>query len=88
VPSSPSDVLRADAPPIFIAHGTNDTFVPVDAARELVAQLRDVAAEPVVYVELPGAQHSFDLFHSIRYEALIDGVETFTDWIRARRPAS
>ncbi|HEX4492645.1 MAG TPA: alpha/beta hydrolase [Acidimicrobiia bacterium] len=87
VPSSPSDVVRAAAPPLLIAHGTNDTFAPVDAARELVERLRAVATQPVVYIELTGAQHSFDLFHSVRYEAVIDGVETFTDWVRAHRSA-
>ena len=34
-------------------------------------------ANPVVYVELPGAQHSFDLLSSIRLEAVIDGIEAF-----------
>jgi acetyl esterase/lipase len=85
VPSSPSDVVRADGPPIFVVHGTNDTYVPVAAALELVAQLRAVASAPVVYAELPGAQHSFDLFHSVRYEAVVDGCETFADWVRTRR---
>ena len=32
---------------------------------------------PVVYAELPGAQHSFDLFHSIRFERVIDAIEAF-----------
>ena len=29
-------------------------------------------SNPVVYAELPGAQHSFDLFHSVRFETVID----------------
>jgi hypothetical protein len=36
-----------------------------------------------VYAELPGAQHSFDLFHSIRFETLIDGIEAFAAWVRS-----
>ena len=43
-------------------------------------RLRKTASNPVVYVELPGAQHSFDLFHSIRFEALIDGIQAFATW--------
>ena len=40
-------------------------------------------ANPVVYVELPGAQHSFDLFCSIRFEAVIGGIEAFATSITA-----
>jgi hypothetical protein len=37
----------------------------------------------VVYVELPGGQHSFDLVHSIRFHTLIDGIEMFAAWVRS-----
>lgn len=40
---------------------------------------------PVVYAELPGAHHNFDLFHSIRSVAVIEGVEAFTAWVLADR---
>ena len=43
----------------------------------LAERARNASANPVVYVELPGAQHSFDLFTSIRFEAVIDGIEAF-----------
>lgn len=33
-------------------------------------------------VALPGAQHSFDVSYSIRFEAVIDAVVTFTGWVR------
>jgi hypothetical protein len=33
---------------------------------------------PVVYAELPGAQHGFDLIHSIRFETVVDGIKAFT----------
>ncbi len=81
--TSPLGLAGPDAPPLFVAHGDNDTYVPVEAARELVARVREVSANPVVYVELPGAQHSFDLFRSIRFERLIDGIDAFTGWVRA-----
>ena len=38
---------------------------------------------PVVYAELPGGHHTFDLFHSIRFEAVVDGVEAFSAWVRS-----
>ncbi|WP_227998002.1 hypothetical protein [Nocardia australiensis] len=33
----------------------------------------------VVYAELPGTQHSFDLFRSPRLESVVDTVEAFLD---------
>jgi hypothetical protein len=38
----------------------------------------------VVYAELPGAQHAFDLFHSVRFDAVVNAVEAFAAWVRAR----
>ncbi|MFF4651291.1 alpha/beta hydrolase [Streptomyces sp. NPDC001380] len=82
-PSSPADHVRPGVPPLLIAHGDQDTFVPPGHARRFVADVRAVSAGPVVHVELPGAQHSFDLFHSIRFAILIDGLQTFTSWVRS-----
>lgn len=84
VASSPYDVLHADAPPFFVTHGDKDPMVHVDGARQFVQRLRDVSRNLVVYAELPGAHHSFDLFHSIRFEAVVDGVEAFAEWVRRR----
>ena len=44
------------------------------------------SASPVVYAELPGAQHGFDRFHSIRFERVVDAVEDFAAWVRLREP--
>jgi acetyl esterase/lipase len=85
LPSSPRAYIRRDAPPFFVAHGDHDSFVPVVQAQSFVDALRRVSMNPVVYAELPGAQHSFDLLHSVRFQHVIDGVETCTDWVRARR---
>jgi acetyl esterase/lipase len=89
LPSSPLDYLRPDAPPILVAHGEWDMLVPVEQARLLSKRLRDVSESPVVYAELPKGPHNFDLFHSIRFEILIDGIEAFAAWVRpADVPAS
>ena len=82
-PSTPLAYVRPDAPPFFVAHGDHDTYVPVEGARRFQATLRQVSSQPVVYAELPGAQHSFDLFHSIRFETLIDGIEAFAARVRS-----
>lgn len=84
-PSTPLAYVGADAPPFFVAHGDGDTVVPVEAARQLVDRLRGGSDQAVVYVELPGAQHAFDLFHSLRFEAVVDGVEAFASWVRSPR---
>jgi hypothetical protein len=43
------------------------------------------SSNPVVYAELPGAQHTFDLFHSLRFEAVVDAIEGFAAWVRSNR---
>jgi acetyl esterase/lipase len=87
--SSPQAHVRPDAPPFFLAQGDRDTYSPrfVSIARDFAAKLHDSSSNPVVYAELPDAQHSFDLFHSIRFETVVDGIEGFTAWVRSRRPA-
>jgi acetyl esterase/lipase len=77
-----SDPLAYDAthaPPIWLAHGDHDTYVDVGSARELSRHLRAASSEPVVYAELPNAQHGFDLFRSLRFEAVLDGLQSFLD---------
>ncbi|WP_336211758.1 alpha/beta hydrolase [Nonomuraea sp. LPB2021202275-12-8] len=76
--TSPLAHVRPDAPPFFLAHGDRDTVAPVEGARLFAERLRDLSAQPVVYAELPGGQHAFDLFHSLRFEAVINAVEAFT----------
>ena len=84
LPSSPRAYIHRDAPPFFVAHGDNDTVVPVASAASFADALRRASLSPVVYAALPGAQHTFDLLRSIRLEHMLDGVETSTRWIRAR----
>jgi acetyl esterase/lipase len=81
--SSPAEFAHPHAPPLLIAHGAQDTFVPPEPARRTAARLRVRSANPVVYAELPGAQHSFDLVHSLRFEMLIDALLQFTAWVRS-----
>ena len=83
--SSPVAYVGPGAPPFFIAHGDGDTKVPVQDARLFVERLRSTSSRPVVYTELPGALHSFDLFHSLRFEAVVDAIEAFAAWVRSQR---
>jgi acetyl esterase/lipase len=86
--SSPLAYVRPDAPPFFLAHGDHDTVVPVDNARHFADKLRGVSTNPVVYAELPGAQHAFDLFPSLRFEMVVDAIEAFAAWVRSREVRS
>ncbi len=78
VDASPVNHVAADAPPpFFVLHGTNDSLVPVEQARAFVAKLRDVSTQPVVYAELPFAQHAFDMLGSARAAHTAVAAEQF-----------
>jgi acetyl esterase/lipase len=80
--ASPTQRVRADAPPFFVLHGVNDTLVPVESARTFVNELRAVSRTPVAYAELPLAQHAFDILASLRCQATTAGVAAFLDAAR------
>ena len=84
--SSPLAYARANAPPFFVAHGTNDTAISVDAAARFAEQLRGISTSPVVYAQLPGAAHVFDMFRSLRLGRVIDGIEAFAARVHHSRP--
>jgi acetyl esterase/lipase len=71
-----------DAPPFFVIHGANDSLVPVEQARSFVAMLRAESKRPVVYAELPGAQHAFEVFDSPRTIFAAGAVQRFLESIR------
>lgn len=78
--ASPIHHVNADAPDFFVLHGTNDTLVDVDQARRFVQKLRDNSRATVAYAEFPGAQHAFDVFHSIRSASAVEAVDNFLTW--------
>jgi len=87
---SPMAHVGPHAPPFFVIHGRNDNLVPVEQARRFVSTLHEVSGEPVLYAEIPGASHAFEVFHSVRTENVVNGVDRFLAWLhsahRARRP--
>lgn len=86
--ASPLVRVHADAPPFFIIHGDVDSVVPVAEARQFAAALRAVAKAPVVYAEIPGAQHAFEVFPSLRSTIVIHGVERFLTYLRSTRAST
>ena len=78
--ASPVYHISEAAPPMFVIQGTLDSLVPVAMARDFVEKLKTSSDAPVAYLELPGAQHAFDLFPSPRSELVKFGVEKFLAW--------
>ena len=81
--ASPVAQLRPDAPPFFILHGTHDSLAGVEEARHFADALRGVSKQPVAYAELPGAQHAWDIFRSVRAMESVQAVARFLEWARA-----
>lgn len=79
---SPIAHVRKDAPPFMVIHGELDSLALVNEGRVFSEKLRAVSDKPVVFLELPGAEHGFDCFHSPRTEYTIDGIHRFLEWAR------
>ncbi|MFG2086688.1 MULTISPECIES: alpha/beta hydrolase fold domain-containing protein [unclassified Spirillospora] len=75
--ASPVTYINKDAPPFFVIHGSRDSLIPAAEARRFVERLRDVSDAPVIYAEMKGAQHAFDVFPSYRTARVIEGVERY-----------
>lgn len=81
--ASPDRRVTSSAPPMFVIQGANDTLVPTEVARRFVERLRAVSGAPVAYLELPYAQHAFDILLSIRSRHTTLGVVRFLEGIRS-----
>jgi acetyl esterase/lipase len=79
--ASPMSRVHADAPPFFVIHGDRDTLVPVAEARRFTDVLRATLRVPVAYAEIPGAQHAFEIFPSLRTTFVVHGVERYLAWL-------
>ncbi len=88
IAASPVTHVGADAPPFFVLHGSNDSLVPVEQSRQFVNRLRGASMQPVVYAELPLAQHAFDIFGSARAAHAAVAVEQFLAEVYATRQAA
>jgi acetyl esterase/lipase len=91
--ASPVHRASPSAPPFFVLHGTQDNLVPVAQTRRFVERLRNSSKSPVVYGELPGAPHAFEMLGSGRSFATADAVGRFLatvygDHVRTSVPRS
>lgn len=81
--ASPVAQIHEGAPPFMILHGTHDSLSVVKEARVFTNKLREVSQNPVVYAEMPGAEHAWEIVHSARTEHTVDAVHRFLEWVRA-----
>ncbi len=82
VRGSPLSWVRRDAPPFFVIHGTDDTIVDISDARDFVERLRQTSFNSVVYAEMEGAEHAFDVVPTTRNIALLEAVDRFLHAVR------
>jgi len=82
--ASPIHRVHAGAPPFLVVHGNADSLTPVEDARRFVERLREATDSPVLYAEMRGGQHAFDLVPSLRTAPVIEAIERFLHTIRAR----
>lgn len=82
--ASPLYRVHADAPPFLVSHGANDSLIPVEQGRLFAQKLREVSTSPVVYAELPGAQHAYDVFGSARANLAAESVARFLGHVYGR----
>jgi acetyl esterase/lipase len=81
--ASPLDQVHRDAPPTLVVHGNLDVLALAQEARLFAEGLRECDA-PVVNLELAGAQHAFEMFHSIRALHTVSAVDAFLAWLLSR----
>jgi acetyl esterase/lipase len=80
--ASPIARVHPDAPPFLVIHGHDDALAWREEARRFVGALRPVARAPVAYAELPGTQHAFETFYSVRSAHTAIAAVRFGDWVR------
>ncbi len=84
VQASPLAHVTEHTPDFFVIHGSNDTVVSVKQARSFVKALKEKSDASVTYAELPGTQHAFEVFSSIRSQHTIAAVARWLQWHRAK----
>ena len=82
--ASPLLQVGPEAPDFFVLHGGRDSLVDPAMAHAFVRRLREESSNAVVYAELPGAQHAFDVLPSVRSAHAVHGIERFLTWHHAQ----
>jgi acetyl esterase/lipase len=86
--ASPMSHVGPHAPPFFVIHGTHDNMASIEDARAFVALLRERSPGPVLFAEIAGAHHAFELFHSPRSVRVVHAVTRFLQTLHATHAAA
>jgi len=79
--ASPIARVHSGAPPFLVVHGSADSVIPVQQARDFANTLRSESNSTVGYVELPGAGHGFDMIDGARTGAATTAIGLFLNRI-------
>ena len=85
--ASPIARIGERTPPFLLVHGNSDTIAPVGGARRFRDALR-AGKNQCAYVELPGANHAFEIFPSLRSVPVTHGVHRFCQLVYSRHLAA
>ena len=75
--ASPRDHVHKVAQPWLVLQGDRDTLTPAVEALDFTAALREHSPFPVGYLEVPQAQHAFDLYYTPRAIASVETAARF-----------
>ncbi len=85
--ASPTTYVRPGLPPTLMIYGGSDTVVLPQFGRDFAQQLRD-AGNRVVYLELPWAEHAFDVVpNGLGAQLATYYTERFLAWVFSHSPA-
>lgn len=77
--ASPLWRVDAGAPAMFVIQGELDELVWREEAREFVEALRPCTRAPLALAVVPGAQHAFEVFNSVRSRETVDAIARFLE---------
>jgi acetyl esterase/lipase len=86
--ASPISHVSPEAPPFLLVHGTHDSLVWPEEMRAFERALAEKSRQPVLVLELAGAQHAFDTFHSPRSAHVVRAVTAFLEHVYAQHRAA
>jgi acetyl esterase/lipase len=79
--ASPIAHVSPEAPPFLLVHGTHDSLTWLEEMRAFQQALSEKSRQPVLTLELEGAQHAFDTFHSPRSAHAVRAVTAFLEHV-------
>ncbi len=79
--ASPIHQLHEDRPPFLVIQGDLDTLAFAEEAQSFVKDAKAVSKNLCLYVEIPYAQHAFDLFYSPHCLEAIKAAHKFSEII-------